>query len=301
MKIILFIASLMLSSIVLSQDDTLSDFSLDLEKEIGFSQKRILEISNSIRLKFKKMEFLENAQYNSFINTLYLNKVMKKDKKLMSIEDMKTKFLYDYKIKVAAIFRELGNAEYDIFIEDEDGDEESKLFQILATDVRSWFVRNYPKIDDDLAIRNLFLSFRTELIEKFFLDYDKILLANGFNVFHKKCFLTSRLASRVRKLSREDFQKLFLPTESTFFKNYIERIRPTFLRVDGISIDLNLNPKDIFSLQWFESLWSYHRSVYNIPTSPSELLKIIENFYPHINSIRDCRNKLWDSVNLPKI
>ncbi len=286
---------------VLATTFAISEFASSLEKTIGISRSRIEMVAKNIRVKFGTFPrgSTAAASYNPLFNTIKLNKSLqsKVTKRLQTIEELKAESPYAYQVSLATIFHEFGHAELDTIIEESREYEERKLYEVLKFEVAPWFKRNFPKTKSWDAVHELYGYYRTDVIERMFIEAENILLQNGINQYQSRCFLGNNLKEVIGEQSREEFSKLkiFDEIDRDEFKKKV-KVKYIFIR----GRDLNLSEaKEVFKQEWFNAIWDHLEKSYKLPGNRRELLAYISK-WPELSFVTKCREDQWDKYHSTK-
>lgn len=242
------------------------------------------------------------ATYNGFINTIEIDpyatiKESGKRTRLKTIEELKQKDEYAYSVKVGTIFHEIAHAEFDIYVENGVTSEDKTFYDLVKTEIKPWFKRNFPKTNSTIAVSELFAYYRTDVIERFHEDIESILMQNGINRYKQKCFKPRLLKEMAKQMSLEEFSKfLVMPKDQIASTPYRDRIGPNYIYVKGK--DLKIKGDDVdFQESWMHALWDHFAAFHSPPASKADLVKAMNKSHPLNALLKNCRKALWNELS----
>lgn len=303
MKNFIILVSLFLTSSLYAQ--AFDQFVAGLQKDYYMTRTdRGIELNHHIRVsKFGPLGRIlspdATATYNSKLNLISLQEdLLIKNGRQYSIKDARLirGANYAQTYYLSTIFHEMGHAELDVFIENEREAEDSMLLHHYKNVLKPFYKSNFPKFNPFTIFHEHFGYYRSDLLDFLTNERGDVLLANGYNVFSKSCFLNSVLRKKLADgISLEEFQKLFVI--NTNAEPYRKRVSTRYVYVKGKDIDLIQAPLAKGILEQTHTLfWAYHQAMYGFPINQKDLVNRMNATGEFKASLSECRTRFWNEA-----
>lgn len=303
MKNLIILVSLLLTSPLYAQ--AFDHFLFGLQKDYFLAKtERGIDLNNHIRVsKFGPLGRIlspdATATYNGKLNLISLHAdLLIKNGRQYIIKDARLirGANYAQTYYLSTIFHEMGHAELDVFIENEREAEDSMLMHHYKNVLKPFYKSNFPKFNAFTIFHEHFGYYRSDLLEFLTSERGDVLLANGYNIFTRSCFLNPVLRKKLADgIALEEFQKLFVINANG--DPYRKRVSPRYVYVKGKDLDLMQAPLAKGILEQTHTLfWAYHQAMYGFPINQKDLVNRMNASGEFKDSLSECRTRFWNEA-----
>lgn len=273
-----------------------------LKKDLLFTKtSRAIELSRHIRVsKFGPLGQILSpdavATYNGRLN------IMSLAEENLEVHDGMVRIKDAQKIRQtnfartpnnSTIFHEMGHAELDVFIENEQELDDLSLNYHYKNNLRPLYAKAFRRNNPHTVFHEHFGYYRSELIDFLYGEMDNIFLYNGYNKIKKSCFLTQAQRNELKDgVSLEEFIQ-FKPLPGKNDEFYRLKVSPEFIYVSGKDLDLKNIDKEVIEKTHL-LFWGYHQNFYNFPIHQKEFVARLNAGTEFQKDLEQCRTKFWN-------
>ncbi|WPU66857.1 hypothetical protein [Peredibacter starrii] len=233
------------------------------------------------------------ATYNGNLNLINLDKALLNGSSIKDACEIRGPQYATY--KNSTIFHELGHAEIDVFIEEKETTIDEELVSFYESTLKPFYKKNFPGFNPHTVFHEHFSYYRSDFVDFFYNEVDKIFMLNGYNKMKNSCFLTAQLKKQLAEgVSLEEFVGLLGNAQEAFQTE----IAPQYVFVKGKDIDLFKAPNHESILkETYRLFWNYHLNFYGQAYNQKELVKRLSGTTV-ARTIEACRKKFWQDFHV---
>lgn len=199
---------------------------------------------------------------------------------------------------LSTIFHEMGHAELDTIIEEENTIAQMGVMYAYRNLLRSYYRQTFGVLRPYMLFHEHFAYYRTDLIEKLYGELLEIYLENGVNIHAGRCFLSRQLRNKLEGgMTLDEFSQFFYfdHERHTFYRH---QISPQYIFVSGRDYNLHEgeNYREVLS-QAELFFWAYHQEAYNFPFSREDFVARL-NKSSRRDFLNQCRKELFINFHM---
>jgi hypothetical protein len=275
-----------------AQYSKIKDLAGDVTNRIGTCNGRLQGTADEVTIRAKRLTRLLSsgeAFYNKIYNQVLVDPdLVDTDGTIKDLDELKDGAqYYGAFVPTATIYHEVGHAEWDVFIEEQETPQDKRFYRIVKYLVKPWIDRVETHIDKpELAVQEWHGYFRGQTMMKMLSDWNDLLFWNGLNPATGKVDEGMvRSSVRTGRIKPEFFDGLApeaIPSvhDGDADKPYLDRIRGYDFavsngRIDGlVDVDTSTWTEERgFSDTWWQRMWDHSDHFHCLPDSLRELAR----------------------------
>lgn len=261
---------------------------------VGICNGRLQGTSNEVQIRAKRLTSLlgsAEALYSSQYNKVLVQGDFFTGDRIKTLPEIAGGGQYYGAFNVVStIYHELGHAEWDVFIEEDETPQDKAFYDLVEEEIVPWIRRTQGHVDKPwLAVQEWHGYFRGKLVNVMLTDWNELLFWNGIDP--RSMQIDERMAAgfvRDGKIPPEDFGTLSaaaLPGggAANLRRPYLARIRGydfmvTNGLIDGqVAVDTSTwTAAEGFEDAWWQAIWDHTDHFYCLHDDMDSLRRRIE-------------------------